>query len=434
MASLQRIVFMATLLTGLGVATLPSLGWADQPCPAPATLSASAPEALPDLIEENVLEPMTEHLEAGVEVLKRVEDHAEKWRELKDDIAERIDRIVPLEGRESGGVRQLHPLRGTFLIRKDYAQQTLEEDWFLKPSLGTAALHLDVPYDAEVYVKLSSPDQTPDWKGVPVRSTGRYRDLVLTNIPVGRRQPVYVTAERWTTDPKCSAKTTHMCKQVGLQAGDRRYLQFTEEDFEKVALASFAQATDAAAILAPVVTTAPQATSLPDQVFKFQRPKRKLFALVGYYDDPTKGGRAQSFTFEKAADTTPGELVLVHGIKHPDLKLKPDVELAVTLILTWKRAHVQEDKEPDMVYEATPTKVKLTFDYDDKTRQGTTTIDFAENRGFRKLIEGDQGQPNGVKEKLSLIDSPQTMTMSGRIELPGGQKFDIGGPLEISLR
>ena len=327
MVSLQRLVFMAALSMVIAVAALASLGWAGQPCPPPTTLPVSAPEALPGLIDANVLQPITEQMQLGLDVLNQVENRAKEWRGLKDQIVDKIDKIVPLEGQPSGGVRQLHPLRGTFLIRKDYAQQTLEEDWFLKPSLGTAALHLDVPYDADVTVTpcefkegtFALVEDRERW--IRLHSRGRYRHLVLGGLSDSQERPVRVRAELRREPPK-GVTYVPKTKEVYLLAGDRRHLAFSEDDFRKVdtTLPRFVASVAASA----TTTTRSTSRKVEKEGFFFRNPEgdpdgddlKNLKATVKFDDN----GEVESL--DKQAPW-PDELAIVHRHGYPRCLMPP---------------------------------------------------------------------------------------------------------------
>ena len=478
----QRIMFIAALLIGVGIATQPSIGWATPPGLGQDTLPGSLPSALPaslpklppgvakmlpKLVEKEFLAPLTDYMRLGLDVLKQVERHANKWHKLKEKMAAKLDKIVPKEGPPSGGVRQLHPLRGTFLIREDYAQQTLEEDWFLKPSFGTAALHLDVPFDADVKVtqllaKKRDNQITFEPVSTSVRSRGRYRHLVLHNVPQGNRREVKVEASVWTKDAKCDAGMTTVCKKVALQAGDRRHLTFPKQDFLAMvppAAPFIAMAVPAATPATPPPATSPSGVKFEDKDFPYDvtdpKTKKKVKALLAEVKYGASGGTAESFTFvsagklTKAYKVTPDKLTLIHE-PIPPVGADSKAEYELELTLTWKTKSAGPGEaaasERSTKIKA-PAKVKFT--YDAKTKRGTTTVDFAGKSAMAppaatttkettvktttKSATQEKTQVTTTKE-LPPAPAAPTLDLRGRIEkdLPG-ELPKADSPAEITV-
>jgi len=402
-------------------------------------------------------------------------------RKQQEQILAKVNEENLWEGRESGGVRQLHPVRGTSLVPEDYAQQTLGEDWFLNTSLtkkpaatkqvhserttteetatkrtttdrtttkagkterttteetatkrttteqtttqessqpqtGNAALHLAVPYDADVYVKLASSEQGTEGKWVPVRSRGRYRHLVLTGVPQHARHDVFVRADLWTDDPKCAPKVTRVCKNLQIQAGDRRYVKIDADDFDALAMAR----TCAFVSLATTVCDAGDAEDL----FSFQPVK--LNAVVKYKTSDRL--QAEYFRFA-GSDEELQKLALTVTHKPANAKSKIDkaAEVTITLYFTW-----QGRKDP---VEVKFDKAKPSFDYE-HGQPGKAVLKL-NGAKIQEMNPDDfrHGIEDGLRKALSKLNRPKDkkITMSGEIKLPSGLTFEIGSPLTITL-
>jgi len=452
MVSLQRITFVAALLIGVGIATWPSVSRAAPPTSGPGG-AFTAPFGQEILgaakkyvgLKEQILGSIADGLEADIlEPLKRS-------REKEQEIRNLVEEYAPWRQRDSGGVQQLHPVRGTFLIRNDYAQQTLEEDWFLSPQFRVAALHLDVPYDADVkvtqFLMKKRGDNKPVLEPVStfVRSAGRYRHLVLHNVPEGERRVVKVEASRWTTDPKCDAAMTAVCKKVYLQAGDRRHLAFPEGDF--LAMAPPVVGFIVAAAPAPTPKSAkPTKTSgVTFVVGKFfievvdpkdKTKKEKVLVASAKYGG--SGRTAKLFEFNKATKHTPSELTLDY-----DRSKTPRIiasKVRVKLKLTWKAKDPSTGKETGEerskeFYDDKDPLFEVQFAYDAKTDKRIATIPFAGTMSMPQTTTTKTTETIERETSKSATEEKTTLTTTKTLPPASPKpKLDLRGMIEAELR
>jgi len=303
----------------------------------------------------------------------------------------------------------------------DIAQQTLDEDWLLHPAFGNAALHLDVPYSAEVTVR------HPIFRCQEflVRSQGSHRDLLLTNVPMEKRWPFVVNA---TWQPRGEEHKTSLIRTVDLQAGDRRHLTIREEEFKKDTTRDV-PAVSFVATMAPAAAGADKAKKkrvkkgpakdkkeVTCHCFKFAPVE--LTAFVAYPKEAVAGGKAQSFTFAKAGKTP--DLQLIHEPPTLDLKQRKDSRVKVTLWITWDGL-----EEP---VEVSLCDMTLKFKYDDATKQGVAALCFNGDgdSALRKKVELE------IPKVLSVIDRPKTMEMTGELEFEGFP-HPVGSALRIKI-
>jgi len=131
----------------------------------------------------------------------------------------------------SGGVPQAPPV-----ANKEIVQSTLGEDYFLDPALRQAALHLDVPFDADVQIEyeagVSNTHFSNHFVQQWVRSRGRYRNLALTGLKPAERTRIDVTVYVRVDDGEHCESAELICRKwIRAKPGDRKYLRFTTQDF-----------------------------------------------------------------------------------------------------------------------------------------------------------------------------------------------------------
>jgi hypothetical protein len=312
---------------------------------------------------------------------------------------------------------------------------TLEEDWYLNPELGFATLHLDVPYDADVqvthpYVAETAEGTEVRWHTSTVRSRGRYRHVVLTNMPIGKRERINVTATRWTTDPTCTTGRASVCRSAYAMAGDRRWVSIDETAFKtkhgeaKKSASSlfFVFASLPAPAEPPTEEPAEEEEARPDYAFV----PLELQAFVNYSTDPTEGGIAKSFTFarHKAA---PDSLRITHNFgDRPNEKHTGELQVTVVLDLKWKSPETEDAENAKQFSAKVKDIVMLEFKYDDKKKAGIAEISFKKDSALRLKIE------ESLPGALSVAHPITKIEMSGLIEF-ARQTHPIRGSIKINV-
>lgn len=104
-----------------------------------------------------------------------------------------------------------------------------DEDLFLDPAKGRAALHVDVPWDADVKIEYVKADggAVSHW----TLSRGKHRNFLLEHLPTTRDRLVRVDihVRGRNSDGSSYDREKVKSKRVFVLAGDRRYLDFVQD-------------------------------------------------------------------------------------------------------------------------------------------------------------------------------------------------------------
>ena len=134
------------------------------------------------------------------------------------------DRQAHAGAAKSGGVEQLSEYQHGFANGNSPEQQTMGEDWFLRPRRGNGVLHLNVPYGAEVRIVRQSPYDGGLARQSYVRGTKSKRHVVLRGVSTTHPEEIRVYVSVWPGSQDCGVNQETRCRKVRIMAGERRHL------------------------------------------------------------------------------------------------------------------------------------------------------------------------------------------------------------------
>ncbi|HWB14738.1 MAG TPA: hypothetical protein VG826_36280 [Pirellulales bacterium] len=231
-----------------------------------------------------------------------------------------------------------------------------DEDLFLAPKSGNAALHVDVPWDADVrisYKRANGLSPVSEW----TLSRGKYRNFLLRGLPTDRDNLTAVTVIAWyrKDDGQENGADT---KTVYVMSGDRRYLRFGDTpDVPKV------PATFVAAPAAVAPAAAP-AQAGPSVEFN----STALTANIKYKGDEVE------HTTDQGKDVWSGitfpanpVLILYHNHHKPIgfMPAKQTAQFTIRMFLATEANHDQPDQQKEVAITKT-WDIEFTYEKPDK--------------------------------------------------------------------
>lgn len=287
-----------------------------------------------------------------------------------------------------------------------------DEDPFLDPAKGRAALHVDVPWDADMKIEYTMADgkrKVSTW----TLSRGKHRNFLLEHLPPGRDKLVRVDVHARGRNPDGTSYGHEKIKSVFVVSGDRRYLDFVQDwkvdDGPPRPVVMIVAINEA-------VNPATKNTVMSPSLELFSSPA--LSAVVAY---DTAKPEAQSFSFA-APPATPKTLQIVHVDESegaPDFS-EMDLE-RLTFVFNWKKAN-----DSKVLFEL-PIEIQKSdkdsvFKRASDDKSETLELDFSDKEG------GIRGQiEKALPKQLLKADSPDTMTMAAKIKFKGRKAFDAKG-------